>query len=256
MSPRKITSRGKGHRFGGDWTAAKLEVVAEYLKAYTTALKGTSFKTAYIDAFAGTGYRSMKETDGAQQLLEPLAEDAPQKLLDGSARMALKTAPRFHRYIVVERHAARAHELARLGDEFPHLAANISVGRDEANRAIQALRRKDWSQRRAVLFLDPYGMQVEWATIEAIAGTRAIDLWLLCPLGIGVNRLLTRSGDIPESWRRRLDIMLGTKDWYEEFYKVEKTATLFDDEVTTVVKASTQTIGRYFNRRLEPFSLE
>ena len=40
---------------------------------------------------------------------------------------------------------------------------------------------KDWSLHRAVLFLDPYGMQVEWATIEAVAKTKAIDLWLLFP---------------------------------------------------------------------------
>ena len=61
-----------------------------------------------------------------------------------------------------------------------------------------------------MLFLDPYGMQVEWRTIEAIAKTEAIDLWLLFPLAIGVNRLLTKSGEIPESWRRRLNLLLGT----------------------------------------------
>ena len=33
------------------------------------------------------------------------------------------------------------------------------------------------------LFLDPYGMQVEWATIESIAHTQAIDLWLLFSAG-------------------------------------------------------------------------
>ena len=42
----------------------------------------------------------------------------------------------------------------------------------------QDLCHKDWSSHRAVLFLDPYGMQVEWTTIEAIARTGAIDLWL------------------------------------------------------------------------------
>ena len=94
-------------------------------------------------------------------------------------------------------------------------------------------------------------MQVEWKTIEAIAATKAIDLWLLFPLGIGVNRLLTRSGDIPESWRRRLNILLGTEDWYEEFYRVESTPTLFGAPEDRIVKATTETIGRYFNERLK-----
>ena len=72
-------------------------------------------------------------------------------------------------------------------------------------------------------------MQVEWKTIEAIAETKAIDLWLLFPLGIGVNRMLTKSGEIPEAWRQRLDLLLGTENWYDEFYRVESTPTLFGD---------------------------
>jgi hypothetical protein len=109
----------------------------------------------------------------------------------------------------------------------------------------------DWSPRRAVIFLDPYGMQVEWSTIEMISNTHAIDLWLLFPLGMGVNRLLKRSGDIPYSWRQRIDLLLGTTNWYEEFYKFEVTQqTLFGDTEERVIKASTATIGRYFNDRL------
>ncbi len=74
---------------------------------------------------------------------------------------------------------------------------------------------------------------------------------MLFPLGIGVNRLLTKSGDIPESWRRRLSSLLGTEDWYEEFYRFENTSTLFGGAEERVVKASTQTIGRYFTDRLK-----
>ena len=37
MSARKRTGRGKAHRFGGDWTTTKLEVLASYLSSYTTA---------------------------------------------------------------------------------------------------------------------------------------------------------------------------------------------------------------------------
>jgi three-Cys-motif partner protein len=93
-------------------------------------------------------------------------------------------------------------------------------------------------------------MQVEWKTIEAIAGTKAIDMWLLFPLGIGVNRLLTKSGEVPESWRKRLNLLLGNETWYDEFYRVERERTLFG-EADQVVKATTETIGRYFNERLK-----
>lgn len=53
------------------------------------------------------------------------------------------------------------------------------------------------------------------------------------------------------SWRHRLDVLLGTEDWYDEFYRVEGTPTLFGDDEERIVKASTETIGKYFNRRLE-----
>src|ERR1700741_905536 len=82
-----------GHSFGGDWTRAKLEVLAAYLRAYTTALKDKAFVTGYIDAFAGTPYRETRrddaESSASTELLFPdLAEAAPQKYLDGSARLA------------------------------------------------------------------------------------------------------------------------------------------------------------------------
>jgi three-Cys-motif partner protein len=134
--------------------------------------------------------------------------------------------------------------------EFPTLAADIDVREQEANGALRDLCGKDWHGHRAVLFLDPYGMQVEWTTIEAVAATRAIDMWLLFPLGIGVNRLVTRSGEIPEPWRRKLDVLLGTETWYDEFYRVEPMPDLLADDRERVVKASMATIGGYFTTRL------
>jgi three-Cys-motif partner protein len=247
-------TKGKPHRFGGDWTTQKLEVVRRYLESYTTALKNQPFRKLYIDAFAGTGYRKARNTDEAgegQALLFPdLAAEEPQELLDGSARLALKCSPPFDEYRFIERSPERCQQLEVLKAEFPELGDRVNVQPGDANPFIRALCQEDWSGRRAVLLLDPYGMQVEWATVEAVARTKAIDLWLLFPLGIGVSRLLTRSGEIPASWRARLNQLLGTADWYEEFYQVESTRTLFGEESDRVVKASTEVIGRYFVQRL------
>jgi three-Cys-motif partner protein len=243
------TSADRNHRFGGSWTTSKLKILGGYLAAYTQALKNQPFKTAYIDAFAGTGYRGRAKKGGTEHPLFALEEEGTQQLLDGSARVALKTTPRFDRYIFIEKNRRRAVALQRLKVEFPELADAIDVRHEEANQSIRRLCRKDWHMHRAVLFLDPYGMQVEWATIEAIGRTQAIDLWILFPLGIAVNRLLTQSGEIPATWRRRLDLLLGP-GWYQAFYSVEPVPSLFDDEMTRVVKATTTTIGKYFNDRL------
>jgi three-Cys-motif partner protein len=251
-----MTNSGKDHRFGGDWTTAKLDVLSRYLTSYTIALKDKPspdrpFIKAYIDAFAGTGYRSLKESPAQHESLFPdMAAQDSQSLLEGSAKLALRTTPAFDRYIFIERHSARCKQLGNLKNEFPALAENIKILPGDANIEIQNLAGKDWRFRRAVLFLDPYGMQVEWNTIEAIANTKAIDLWLLFPLGIGVNRLLKKSGDIPDSWRERLNTLLGTDAWYKEFYTIQTTKTLFGTEQDHFIKESMETIGRYFNDRL------
>jgi len=245
------------HRFGGDWTDQKLKVIAEYLSSYTTALKNQEFTTGYIDAFAGTGYRTVRGEEGgpvsgtARLLFPDLAAPETQRVLDGSARLALRTSPPFDRYVFIEWDPQRCAELEKLRQEQPELANNIVVRQGDANHELVRLSEANWSRHRAVLFLDPYGMQVEWATIDAIARTRAIDLWLLFPLGIGVNRLLPRSGKIPEGWRRRLDLLLGTPDWYEVFYKIKPAPTLFEPDRTEIVKAGIETIGQFFVERLQ-----
>jgi three-Cys-motif partner protein len=251
---RPTTDSRKGHQFGGNWTTEKLDLVAEYLANYMTALKNAPFKKGYIDAFAGTGYRTQRESErgSSQSLLFPdLAKAEPQNLLDGSAVRALKATPHFDSYVFIERSAARCEQLEELRLLFPDRATGIQIRQGEANLEIQALCSKNWTSHRAVLFLDPYGMQVEWKTIEAIARTKAIDLWLLFPLGIGVNRLLTKSGGIPQSWKKRLDLLLGTDDWYDEFYRVERSTTLFGNPEDKIIKATTDTIGRYFIQRLK-----
>ena len=91
----------------------ELDVIAEYLRSYTTALKDKPsqkrrFRKAYIDAFAGTGYRDARrddiEDDPQQMSIFPdLAEVEPQEFLDGSARLALKVEPGFDSYVFIER---------------------------------------------------------------------------------------------------------------------------------------------------------
>jgi three-Cys-motif partner protein len=239
-------------------------VIAQYLHGYTTALKDKPskerpFRKAYIDAFAGTGYREERREDEQQTqqglLFPDLAERETQELIEGSAKLALRTEPRFDKYIFVERNPGRCQQLKILKEEFPALAADIDIRCGDANVQIRQICRGDWKSHRAVFFLDPYGTQVEWKTIQAIAATGAIDLWLLFPLGMGVNRLLTKSGDIPMAWRRRLDDLLGTAARYDEFYKVQRTPTLFGSDQEHIVKASMATIGRYFVERLKKIFL-
>lgn len=101
------------------------------------------------------------------------------------------------------------------------------------------------------MFIDPYGMQVEWETIKAIARTQAIDMWLLFPLGIGLNRTLPKSGDIPPAWVNRINLLLGTDQWYQDFYTEETEENLFGQTKREVTKAPIEVLTKYFINRLE-----
>ena len=239
------------HMFGGLWTDEKLKMIRRYLRGYTTALKKKPFNLTYIDAFAGTRYRE-KTTSASddQLLLSYMSEQEPQDFLDGSARIALQTKPPFHRYVFVEQKESRFQELMHLKTDFPDLADRIHAVKADCNDFLQAQCAKwDTKNDRAVLFLDPYGMQIDWTTIEAIAATRSIDVWILFPLGIAVNRLLRRDGKIPPSWRARLDRLFGTPDWFERFYDCEKSG-LFDEDMRFTKSATFDSILRFYNDRL------
>ncbi len=226
--------------FGGDWTAEKLGRVRKYLSAYATALKNQPFRLTYIDAFAGTGYcgRGPEVALDAQPIPE-LADSETQAFLKGSARIALEVDPPFHEFIFIDRDPANCAELGSLSDEYPTLKDRISVVKADANAYLQNLAAHDWIARRerAVLFLDPYAMQVDWATIQAVARTRAIDMWYLFPLA-AVNRLLRRDAKIDEAWRDRLNRIFGTSDWEAAFYQRREMQTLFE-QVESVEKVAT-----------------
>jgi hypothetical protein len=108
MPPRQTKDVGKAHRFGGNWSTARFDVIAQYLHGYMTALKDKPreerpFRKAYIDAFAGTGYREERreeEKQTQQGLPFPdLAERETKELIEGSAKLALRAQPRFDKYI-------------------------------------------------------------------------------------------------------------------------------------------------------------
>lgn len=181
-----------------------------------------------------------------------LMERDAQTFLQGSAQIALQTRPRFNKYFFIEKEESRFNELQRLKDKFPEVAEDIILVNADCNAYLQDLcLNRTWRSNRAVLFLDPFGMQVEWQTIEAIAGTKAIDLWLLFPLGVAVNRLLRRDGRIDETLRKKLDTLFGTTDWFDAFYQTETTPTLFGEEARLRKVVNLEQIGQYFVARLK-----
>jgi three-Cys-motif partner protein len=247
------------HRFGGDWTTEKLERVRKYLTAYTTIFKGNPraryYKTFYVDAFAGTGSRvdsKRKGTGGGlfdSEVYDDPDADAYRK---GSARIALEVEPGFDEYLLIERSPKRAEELKTVVSSLPGREGQVKIESGEANELLQGwCKRTNWMKGRAVVFLDPYGMQVEWETLVVLAKTRAIDLWYLLPLGVAVNRLLPRGRPPPAIWAQAVTRLLGTEEWRTRFYQIQSEDTLFGPASREQKGTDLEQIGGFFVERLK-----
>lgn len=235
--------------FGGDWTSEKLERVRKYLPAYTTALKNQGFRLIYVDAFAGAGYCPLPQDCSEGDLLFPeFSEEETQRFIAGSARLALQVEPPFSEYLFIERSGRNVADLEQLKSDFPQRIVRVSHG--DANEQLKGFCANLRSMERAVVFLDPYGMQVNWDTLRAIAGTKAVDLWYLFPL-VAVNRCLRRDGRIDETVRQRLDQLFGNSDWYDVFYQTNESLGLFGSETSTSKVADFQAVSDYLVSRLK-----
>jgi three-Cys-motif partner protein len=244
------------HEYGGDWTTNKLERVRKYLKAYTTIFnanpRAQKLHTIYIDGFAGTGYRNLRSSHADQGFFPEVIEDDNQEFLKGSARIALEVEPPFKEYIFIERDPEYALELISLRSEFASQRGKITITSEDTNSYLQNwVKVTNWHITRAVVFLDPYGMEVEWNVIQSLGNTKAVDLWVLFPLGVAVNRLLTKTGPPTGAWANALTRMFGTDDWLDEFYPLQQISTLFGEEEIQHKEASFEKIGQFFLSRLK-----
>lgn len=186
-------------KFGSAHTSRKLDKLEDYLKAFSKALKNQNFYLIFFDAFAGTGDIQIA-SEGA--LLENVEDYSP--FIEGSARRALQLGKAFDEYIFVEKSRAKANNLENLKRTHSSIADRISICRTDANDALSKFcRDTNWNKCRAVVFLDPYGNQVKWRTIEAIAKTGGIDLWYLFPAGLGVHRQIGKDARFMSPMRLR-----------------------------------------------------
>lgn len=245
--------KAKGPQFGGDWTEEKLEKVRKYLNAYTQALKKQPFELVYIDAFAGAGYRELRAKDNSESsvpLFPELIETESQKFMDGSARIALRIDPPFKKFIFIEKDPNQYLKLKQIKIEFPDIANNILLVEQDANEfLLDYCEKTNWQSTRAVLFMDPFGMQVKWQTVEAIAKTKAIDFWYLFPLG-AFNRMLKKDGNLDPAWEQKLDEVLGDKKWREAFFQSNQTTDLFTEQEGLSRTVSWEGLIDYFKGRL------
>lgn len=246
------------NKFGGGWTAKKLEALEKYLKAYrvifTRNEAASYFKTLYIDGFAGSGlWKPADEPEcDLPALFEREESEEAVEYARGSARIALDLDEPFDRYEFIDLDPGNCVALQDLvSTEHQELDQRISIRCGDCNEKLTEICGSyDWKRWRGVCFLDPFGMQIDWKTLETLAGTEALDVWLLFPLGIGVMRLLMRDR-LPEGpWAKRLTRILGSEEWKERFYEPTGQLSLFDGEPDVRRSVKLEHVGQYFVERL------
>jgi three-Cys-motif partner protein len=223
----------------GPWSEDKLELLRKYLNAYTAIMQGQRWCRNgyhYIDAFAGTG--------------RPRARDE-ERYIDGSPRVALTIQNPFHSYTFIELAPWRVHRLQELQNEFPD--RDIRIRQEDCNRIIttEIIPRIRYEQfNRGLIFLDPFSMNTEWTTIEQIAETRALEVFMNFPV-MALNRTALPNDPyaLTETQIQRMNHFWGSTEWRGNIY--EEVLTLFGPVEMKIHSTTGRRLGQLFKRRLE-----
>jgi three-Cys-motif partner protein len=235
------------HEFGGVSTDLKLSVVESYLQTFTKALRSHFRQLWYIDAFAGTGERTIRLGAQDADLFDPESEERIERRR-GSAQIAIDTDPPFNRIIFMDNNRRHCEALKRLKEV--NLDREIEIIEEDANIAIiELIRKNKWSDKRAVMFLDPYGMNVNWETLKLIQQTKAIDVWYLVSLAGLFRQAARKQSGIDDTKRAALNRMLGTSAWEAAWYS-EPEPDLFGEKQDGTRVADIAAMEEFVQKRL------
>jgi len=245
----------KDHRENtvGPWAKVKLDLLEEYLEFDCTALSKKNFTRVYIEAFAGAVEAKVRGSDVSSEA-SPFFDDleiseAQAEFIKGSPVRALDITHRFHKYYFFDLDHIRAEAIQSRtqGDN------SVVVKVCDCNAEIQALTAFLTSPSvRGFAFLDPYGAHLEWKTLKALANTGNMEVLINFPVAMAINRLITKSGDVPETWSAQLNNCFGTDEWREIAYSRE--VSLFGVEPPRKKdRVPERLLGLYVNRLKELF---
>ena len=196
-------------RTWGYWTSGKLEVLRDYLNAFTTATKNNSSERIYLDLFAGG-------TDNSDRITK--------KEIQSSAQIALSIDdPPFTRLRLFEV-ADKAQELeSALAAK--HRNRDFKVYPGDCNQQIQhvleELKHLSWAPTFA--FIDPNCMEAKWSTLKQLSEFRTrgrkTELFLLFSPQMFSRLLPVKGQPLRLEDRDAINGVFGTQAW-QNIYKM------------------------------------
>lgn len=245
----------------GPWAADKLQRLGKYLAAYATIMAKQRWADGfiYVDAFAGAGRAVVRPARSTQAPVNVEFDFGPddeerdqdlERVLDGSPAVALGVSPPFTKYVFLERDDDRIRRLEQLRGEFQNRDISIEPGDSNNYLRDKLVNGFNWQKWRAVVFLDPFGMQVPWETLSALATTKAIEVFINFPVNMAIQRLLKRSAKFTDKERKKLDGYFGDPGWYQLLYQSEG---LFGPQVGKVEDSGKRLVSWYRDRLKSTF---
>lgn len=216
----------------GYWSEIKIEILKRYASEYNRILLAQSFikKRIYIDAFSGAGVHYSKEKD---------------ELVPGSASVALKVHPPFSHYHFIDLNKDKLNFLRESSLETDNVKYHSEDCNDVLlNKILPTIRYENYD--RALLILDPYGLQLDWKVIEMAGKSKVIEIFLNFPI-MDMNRNVFRNdkSKVKGNDIDRMNRFWGDNSWEKIGYNSEE--TLFGP---LDVKADNKTIVKEFRKRL------
>jgi len=235
--------------FGGNWTENKIEILVEYAKAYLTIMNVHAgiygWKLLYFDGFAGSG------------LIVKGADENRKEIIGAARRIIEIEYPRpFDEYYFVEKDENNFEALSQSTQRvFP--GKTIHAVREDCNTKLLGLanflEKPEGKGYKILAYIDPCGMQLRWDSLERLKDL-SVDVWILVPTGMGVNRLLRNDGNISDAWLQKLEVFLGMDrdSIVAHFYKNQTINTLFGEEkVTSKEENAIEKSAELYQKRLK-----
>jgi three-Cys-motif partner protein len=242
--------------WGGPWTVEKLDAFEKYVKAYLTIMNSQKKKhsgwptTIYFDGFSGSGQKDYDKRDiqkgDIQSLFFENIEQEELMTYKGSPERVLSLSMKFDEYYFVDIDEKAIKELESHLRSKGLATENCHFIQGDVNQELKKFSEKLNDEKASLVFLDPFGMQINWESIEILKGKR-VDLWILLPSGVIVNRLLNREGKLRFSKKLEKFFGLPIEKIKEKFYTIEIENTLFgEQEIIRKVENSIDKIAKIY----------
>jgi three-Cys-motif partner protein len=200
-------------REAGVWAAEKLDYLERYIHVFETSMRDKKWRRRYyIDLFAGPGKNRLDDAQGTVVLGSPL--------------IALTTAHPFTDYFFVEKNKEYADALRTRCSASALVNPDEDILVSDCNKAIDTIigeiARRDCQYLAGqwpclnLAFIDPEGLQLEWQTVEKLAGMERMDLIINFPI-MALRRNLRGFSRVKPPTPTPADRFFGGPEWRDVY---------------------------------------